>query len=279
ARIRFRERGYDKDIDPVYMKFLLKKMCEKPVEQWPRAVSDVLKKGDAAIDKYVDELYANTIMGDPVRRLEMLNLTPEALSRNPDMLLKLAAELEVELKELRDKSRALGQEHQDLKKMVVKGMMEQKVGRLAPDANSTIRFTSGNVMGYSVKDGVRYLPFTTLNGVMEKETGKFPFVVPEKLKTLYKNRDFGRYEDTELQDVVTCFLNTTNVTGGNSGSPVLDADGRQVGIVFDMTYESVVGDYLVLPELQRTIHVDIRYVLFVTEKFGGATRILKEMGL
>lgn len=278
ARIRYRERGYDQGVDPNYMKFLLKKMREKPMEQWPAAVSAILKQGDGAVDEYVDELYANTIMGNPTRRLEMLELSPEELTGNPDKLLKLAAELEVELKELRDKGRALGQEHQDLKKVVVRGMMEKAGGRLAPDANSTIRFTSGNVMGYSVKDGVRYLPFTTLKGVMDKETGAFPFAVPKKLKTLHENRDFGRYEAPELKDVVTCFLNTTNVTGGNSGSPVLNADGRQVGIVFDMTYESVIGDYLILPELQRTIHVDIRYVLFVTEKFGGATRILKEMG-
>jgi hypothetical protein len=125
---------------------------------------------------------------------------------------------------------------------------------------------------------VVYQPFTTLKGVMEKEQGKFPFCVPAKLKELYNARDFGRYADKGLNDVVTCFLDTACVTGGNSGSPVLNAKGEQVGIVFDMTYESVIGDYYIIPELQRTIHVDIRYVLFITEKFSGAQYLIKEMG-
>ncbi|MDW7682088.1 MAG: S46 family peptidase, partial [bacterium] len=99
------------------------------------------------------------------------------------------------------------------------------------------------------------------------------------LKRLYVSRDFGRYADPQLNDVPVCFLNTTNVTGGNSGSPTLNAKGEQVGIIFDMTYESVIGDYYVIPELQRTISVDVRYVTFITEKFSGADHLLKEMGL
>ena len=114
---------------------------------------------------------------------------------------------------------------------------------------------------------------------MEKDRGVFPFRVPEKLKELAKSRDYGRYEDAVQKDITPCFLNSTNVTGGNSGSPTINAKGEQVGIIFDMTYESVIGDYLVIPELQRTVSVDIRYVLFVTDKVAGAQRLLKEMGL
>ncbi len=102
---------------------------------------------------------------------------------------------------------------------------------------------------------------------------------PRRLKALYQARDFGRYLDAGLDDIACCFLNTTNVTGGNSGSPTLNARGEQVGIIFDMTYESVIGDYYIIPELQRSISVDIRYVLFVTEKFSGATNVIKELGL
>jgi hypothetical protein len=126
---------------------------------------------------------------------------------------------------------------------------------------------------------VVYKPITTLKGVMEKETGEFPFHVPDKLKELYQKRDFGRFEDPVLKEVPACFLNTTNVTGGNSGSPTLNAKGEQVGIIFDMTYESVIGDYYIIPEWQRSISVDIRYVLFITEKFSGAHHLIKEMGL
>ncbi len=278
-RIQFKERSYTVPVDHQYLVFILTQMLEKPESQWPKAVMPVLNKGKDAIKPFVDDLFERTKLADPQMRLDLLKKTPEELAGLNDPMIDLAFQLEEELKVLRKQSHALWQTHQDLKGVVLAGKMKQKGGVFAPDANSTIRFTSGTVKGYQPRDGVWYLPFTTLTGVMEKETGKEPFIVPEKLKELYQAKDFGRYEDPVLHDVVTCFLNTTNVTGGNSGSPILNADGKQVGIVFDMTYESVIGDYMVLPELQRTIHVDIRYVLFVTEKFGGATHLLKEMGL
>jgi Peptidase S46 len=106
-------------------------------------------------------------------------------------------------------------------------------------------------------------------------TGK----VPDNVKELWKARNFGPYMDAGLMDVPACFLNTTNVTGGNSGSPTFNARGEQIGIIVDMTYESVIGDYYIIPELQRSISVDIRYVLWVTDKFSGAKHIIKEMGL
>ena len=151
--------------------------------------------------------------------------------------------------------------------------------QMAPDANSTIRFTLGPVKGYSPRDAMYYKPITTLRGVIDKDTGEPPFHVPDKIKILHEKKDFGKYADPALGDVPTCFLNTTNVTGGNSGSPTIDANGEIVGAVFDMTYESVIGDYYIIPELQRSINVDIRYILFVTEKFSGATHLIREMGL
>jgi hypothetical protein len=152
-------------------------------------------------------------------------------------------------------------------------------GRIAPDANSTIRFTYGPVKSYQPRDGVIYMAQTTLTGIIEKETGTFPFQVPGKLKKLYQARDFGRYIDKGLNNIATCFINTTNVTGGSSGSPTLNANGEIIGIAFDMVYESVIGDYFIVSELQRVINVDIRYVLFITDKFSGANYLIKEMGL
>jgi hypothetical protein len=157
-------------------------------------------------------------------------------------------------------------------------LLEQHGGRLEPDANSTIRFTYGFFKGYKPRDAVYYDYLTTLAGVLEKETGEFPFSVPRKLKQLFQAREFGPYVDKKRGDIPTCFLNSTSVTGGNSGSPTLNAKGEMIGIIFDMTYESVTADYFIIPELQRTISVDIRYVLFVTEKFGGATHIIRELG-
>lgn len=193
-------------------------------------------------------------------------------------MLDLAAELEKEQKDMRDTNRALQMERQELKKRYLKGLLLQKENRIAPDANGTIRFTYGYIDGYSPRDAVYYLPQTSLGGVIEKETGTFPFSVPEKLKELHADKDFGRYMDTGLNDIPACFLNTTSVTGGNSGSPTFNAKGEQTGIIFDMTYESVTADYLEIPELQRTISVDIRYVLFITEKFSGAKHIIQEIG-
>lgn len=172
----------------------------------------------------------------------------------------------------------MGQERSDLKKAYEEAVLTRKGGTYPPDANGTIRFTYGPVRGYTPKDAVYYEPQTTLKGIIEKETGTFPFIVPDKIKKLYAAKDFGRYMDPRLKEVPACFLNTTNVTAGNSGSPTFNAKGEQVGIIFDMTYESVIGDYYVIPELQRSISVDLRWVLFVTEKFSGASHIIKELG-
>jgi hypothetical protein len=277
--IQLAERGYDLPTDRAFFKHQLKKMLNLAEVQVPAAFKALLaKKSEGAIDEYVDGLYNGTVLSNSEKRLELLALKPAELGKLQDPLISLAAELEKELKGLREEGKAFGQERAEFKKVYEKALLEKSQGKFAPDANGTIRFTYGPVGGYSPRDAVRYLPVTTLKGVMEKTTGEPPFRVPEKLKALYQARDFGRYRDARLDDVACCFLNTTNVTGGNSGSPTLNARGEQVGIIFDMTYESVIGDYVIIPELQRSISVDIRYVLFVTEKFSGAGHIIKELG-
>ncbi len=279
-RIQLAERSYVLDTDREFFKHQLKKMLSLPAEKIPGPFKTLMsQKSEQAIEDYVDNLYINTILADPKKRLELLNLKPAELLKTGDPFILLAAELEKELKKVREESKAWSQERTDLKKLYEAALLEMKEGKMAPDANGTIRFTYGPVKGYSPRDAVVYKPITTLTGVMEKETGQFPFKVPTKLKELYQKRDFDRYEDQILKDIPACFLNTTNVTGGNSGSPTLNAKGEQVGIIFDMTYESVIGDYYIIPELQRSISVDIRYVLFITEKFSGADHIIKELGL
>ena len=279
-QIKLAERGYDLETDKEFFKSRLIKLLDVPLDKIPGALRELFESGQSEdIESFVEQLYSETKIADAEKRLELLEMTPEQLEALNDPMLKLAARLEQEMKTLREQSRELGQQRRDLKKVYLAALLEKTNGKLAPDANGTIRFTYGDVMGYQPRDAVYYKPITTLNGVIEKDRGEFPFLVPEKLKRLYVSRDFGRYADPQLNDVPVCFLNTTNVTGGNSGSPTLNAKGEQVGIIFDMTYESVIGDYYVIPELQRTISVDIRYVMFITEKFSGADHLLKEMGL
>ncbi|MFZ0390641.1 MAG: S46 family peptidase, partial [Calditrichia bacterium] len=278
--VELAERRYDLQTDRNYFEFILSRMQQDTSGNVPEVVQSMVKgKTRQEISEWVERLYQQTILTDPAKRLELLEKTPAELEKLNDPLIELAARIEKRLKELRENNRTRRQEFKELKRTWLAGMLEMREGRMAPDANSTIRFTSGTVKGYSPRDGVYYLPQTTLSGVIAKNTGEPPFDVPEELIRLWESKNFGRYADQQLNDVPACFLNTTAVTGGNSGSPTLNARGEQVGIIFDMTYESVIGDYHIIPELQRTISVDIRYVLFITEKFSGATRIIEELNL
>ena len=156
-----------------------------------------------------------------------------------------------------------------LHKTYVRGLCEMYSPEpKAPDANFTIRLTYGNVKSYNPKDGVHYKYYTTLKGVMEKEDPTNPeFVVPAKLKELYEAKDFGRYA-LPNGDMPACFLTTNDITGGNSGSPVINGNGELIGAAFDGNWESLSGDINFDNNLQRCIAVDIRYVLFIIDKLG-----------
>ncbi len=146
-----------------------------------------------------------------------------------------------------------------------------------PDANSSLRFSYGYVKGYQSRESEFRTPFTTMRGMIEKETGSKPFDLPSRLKDLQNARDFGRYGNGD--SVVVNFLSTTDIIGGNSGSPILNAKGEQVGICFDGNFEGLGNDFYFDTEKNRTISVDIRYVLFVTEKFGSAKWVVDEMNV
>jgi hypothetical protein len=148
-----------------------------------------------------------------------------------------------------------------------------------PDANNTLRLTYGRIKGYTPADAVYYEPFTTLRGVLEKTTGREPFDTPAALFDLSKARDFGPFEHPQLHDIPVCMLYDTDTTGGNSGSPVINARGELVGVNFDRTYEATINDYAWSEEYSRSIAVDMRYVLWLAQKFGRADFLLKEMGL
>ncbi len=164
-----------------------------------------------------------------------------------------------------------------LRLLYQQGMAEMKGITPYPDANSTLRFTYGNVKGFSPREAEYRTPLTTIKGMIEKDTGIKPFDMPQKLKDLQAARDFGRFGTGD--SVVVNFLSSNDIIGGNSGSPVLNGNGEQVGLVFDGNYEGLGNDFYYDPNMNRTISVDIRFVLFVTEKFGGAGWILNELSL
>lgn len=162
----------------------------------------------------------------------------------------------------------------------IKALMEMQPDKnFYPDANSTIRLTYGNVKAYSPKDGVDFKYYTTLQGVMEKENpDDFEFKVPSKLKELYVKKDFGKYADSN-GEMHVAFISNNDITGGNSGSPVINGDGELVGLAFDGNWEAMSGDIYFHSKYKRTISCDIRYVLFLIDKFGGAQNLIKEMNI
>ncbi|MBR4882622.1 MAG: S46 family peptidase, partial [Bacteroidales bacterium] len=168
----------------------------------------------------------------------------------------------------------------ELKQLYVEGVLEMQGNNASyPDANSTMRLTYGKVMPYSPKDAVVYNYITTLDGVMEKEDpNNWEFVVPQRLKELWKAKDFGDYA-LENGKMPVAFLCNCDITGGNSGSPVLNDKGELLGLAFDGNWEAMSGDVIFEPELQRCINVDIRYVLFIIDKYGKAGYLLDEMNI
>ena len=165
------------------------------------------------------------------------------------------------------------------KRLLIAGLREMKPDyKFYPDANQTMRLTYGKVMDYYPSDAVHYEFYTTLEGVMQKEdSSNWEFVVPAKLKALYKAKDYGQYGENGVMK--TCFISNNDITGGNSGSPVLDGSGNLIGLAFDGNWEAMSGNICFEPELQRTINVDIRYVLFIIDKYAGAKNLIAEMNL
>lgn len=163
-------------------------------------------------------------------------------------------------------------------RLFIAGLMEMKPDKVFyPDANFTMRLSYGKVGDYEPKDGVKYKHYTTIEGIIEKEDpDNYEFVVPDKLKELWKNKDYGQYADS-VGYMPVCFTTDNDITGGNSGSPVINANGELFGLAFDGNWEAMSGDIAFETELQKCINVDIRYVLFIIDKYAGATNLINEM--
>jgi hypothetical protein len=226
-----------------------------------------------------DKLFARSIFTDEKKVQELLGkFDAKKVKRDPFYILASSASDLLDAK-VRPELSALNARLAVLNRTYMAAQMEQGSGKVFyPDANFTLRLSYGKVMGYDSRDAVHYKHFTTLTGVIEKDNPEiYDYDVPDKLKELYLKKDFGRYAVNG--DVPVCFIANNHTTGGNSGSPVLNADGQLIGINFDRAWEGVASDIMFNPLQSRNISLDIRYVLFIIEKFAGADYLIQEMTL
>jgi hypothetical protein len=234
---------------------------------------------EAQVDALLARLYGGTRLGDLETRLAMFRDTLDTLLARGDTMIELAAALWPVQAEVEAREEEIWGAHSRLRPEYMRGLMRLHDGKLAPDANGTLRVSIGKVEGYVPRDGMRYTPQTTIAGVLEKHTGEPPFVAPARLMQAARERQHGPYADPNLGTLPVDFLSTAVVTNGSSGSATLDAQGRLCGLAFDGNYEAMGTDYVVMPELTRTIHVDLRYMLWVMDRVDGARRLLAEMGV
>jgi len=278
-RLQYSYNDYYEPLDKAMLLRALKMASTLPQGQRIVALEPILSNDEKTLEQSVDEMYAATKLKDIDYAKSLLKMTPAELAKTGDPFIRLSLDMLPLSEEVNRVNETFGANVTDLRKVYLDGLYEWKGTGMYPDANSTIRFTWGPVKGYRPADAVWYYPFTSLTGVVEKNTGEEPFDAPAGLVTLAEKIDYGRWADPQLIAVPVAVLNQCDITGGNSGSPVMNAKGEIIGVAFDGNYEAMISDWQYDYALQRCIAVDIRYVLFITEKYGQAGFLLKEMGV
>ena len=275
---RFADKDYAPEVDKKIAKVMLKEYRRLvPAKSQPAYFSLIDKKFKGDVDRFVDYLFDKSIYGSE-ENFDKFKTRPSVKALEQDPMILFAKSVQEEKANLNAALADFDSGYALAHKEYVKGLLAMYQDKANfPDANFSLRLTYGQVKGYRPKDAVYYNCQTTLDGVMEKEDStNWEFVVPSRLKALYEAKDFGRYQMPDGRMPVA-FSATTHTTGGNSGSPVLNANGELIGINFDRNWEGVGGDIQYLPDYQRSIIVDIRYVLFLIDKYAGAGYLLEEM--
>ncbi len=238
-------------------------------------------KTKATYQKFATEVFANTLILNNDKWSAFL-ANPDTATLHKDPAFALASTFVTNYNSKYSKFNAdFNNQNNFLGKAYLKGVLEMNKGKkMYPDANFTMRVSFGNVKSYSPRDAVKYSHICTLNGIVEKyQPGNYEFDVPEKLIELAKKKDYGQYMDPIAKDIVVSFISSNDITGGNSGSPVMNAKGELIGLAFDGNYEALSHKLTFDKDLNRTINLDVRYLLWVVEKLGGATNIISELDL
>ena len=291
ARIRGRvaraARSYDPRVDEALLAHTLDHYAALPASERLDVLDEWFGLGEgndpgAAIRSRLDAMYSGTSLGDREHRLALLEADRAALEASEDPFVQLAVAMYDTNLRLEDEEEAaegrLLEARPRFEEALLAYELEQGV-EVYPDANGTMRVTFGTVQGYDPHDAVTFLPFTTAEGVAEKATGLPPFDAPASLLAAIADRDYGPYASKEIGSLPVDFLSDVDTTGGNSGSATLDARGRLVGLLFDGNWESMISDWDFLPAVTRSIHVDVRYLLWTLDRLEHADGLLREMGV
>jgi len=284
AQIQNLKNGYNSEFEKAMLIKMLSEAAKYSQTSRVMAVDNLLHGKTASNESTIKEFVEKSVLGSQIMQKEyfeaLLTKKPEETLSTNDPLLHFAAKVK-EQNQAAEKANQLNEGR--LNKLygeLVNVKMLWKKTNFIPDANSTLRLTYGYVKGYNPSDAVYYEPFTSIDGVIEKgNTGEEDFAVPDKLRALYEKRDFGKYVNNKTKKLPVALLYNMDTTGGNSGSPILDAYGNLIGVNFDRAYEATINDFAWNESYSRSIGVDVRYVLWVLDKFSGAENILKEIGI
>jgi len=271
-------KDYDSETDQKISAALFRLYEENVSPQYhPPFFKTVKSKYNNDFEKYTKELYAKSVFGNQARLVRFFQ-APKAKVLESDPIFQVSLEIFRMMGLISDETNKTTEQLEVGNRLFVGGLMEMEADKnFYPDANSSMRLTYGTVGDYIPRDAVKYEYFTTLKGYLEKEIpGDDEFDVPAKLKELYFKKDFGRYADAD-GNLRTCFMTNNDITGGNSGSPVINGKGELIGVAFDGNWEAMSGDIAFENDLQKCINVDIRFVLWTIDKMGGAQNLIDEM--
>ncbi|QGX41509.1 S46 family peptidase [Permianibacter aggregans] len=280
ARLQRMEQSLVPEVDRRRWQSALNRYQQLNPQQQLMAVNKIMLLPRKDLNKWLTELYQHTQVQDTTFRLSLLEEPAAAFTASNDHLVRLAVMLYDIQDTLREQREHLDGDFDYLIPQYMQAVIAWKKSQgkpVYPDANSTLRVTYGTVAPYSPADGLTKGPFTTVEGIAEKHTGKGPFDAPDAQLRAIAAKQFGVYRDPILKTVPVNFLSSADTTGGNSGSAVINKRGELIGLNFDSTYESITKDWYFDPEITRAIHVDIRYMLWVMQELDGAEHLIKEM--